>query len=64
MLAHMDLMTFYGHIKFDTGQDFGLQTGHEMVYSQWQKATDTGALQRTMVWPEEAAISKPFYPKP
>jgi ABC-type branched-subunit amino acid transport system substrate-binding protein len=63
-LAHMDLMTFYGHIKFNTDQNFGLQTGHQMVYLQWQKATGTGALERTLVWPEEAASSKPVYPKP
>jgi hypothetical protein len=36
-LEKMDIMTFYGRIKFDTGKAHGKQIGHEMVYLQWQK---------------------------
>ena len=33
----MNLLTFYGNIKFDTAKAHGLQIGHDMVYIQWQK---------------------------
>lgn len=36
-LEKMDIMTFYGRIKFETGKYYGRQIGHEMVYLQWQK---------------------------
>lgn len=61
-LAKMDLLTFYGRIKFDTGKQFGLQVGHDMVYLQWQKGAS--GLERQIVWPEAAASAKPVYPKP
>ena len=61
-LASMDLMTFYGHIKFDTGQQFGLQTGHDMVYLQWQNGAS--GLERQIVWPAAAASAQLVYPKP
>ncbi len=36
-LDQMNIMTFFGHILFDTHPDsHGLQIGHSMVYIQWQ----------------------------
>ena len=61
-LKAMDLMTFYGRIKFDTQKNFGLQVGHEIVYLQWQKGTYR--LERQIVWPEVAASARLVYPKP
>lgn len=53
-LDGMDIMTFYGHIKFDTTPAaHGLQVGHDMVYIQWQKDAK-GNLVKEVVWPEEA----------
>jgi len=53
-LDAMDIMTFYGHIKFDgTPAAHGLQVGHDMIYIQWQKDAK-GALVKEVVWPEEA----------
>ena len=53
-----DVMTFFGHIKFDTSAEaHGLQIGHQMVYVQWQKGSD-GALSKQVVWPSEAASAK------
>jgi len=54
-------MTFFGHTKFDTTPDaHGLQTGHEMVYIQWQK--DGDKLAKQVVWPSEAGTAKLLYP--
>ncbi len=56
-----DKMTFFGHTKFDTTPDaHGLQTGHEMVYIQWQK--DGDKLAKQVVWPSEAGTAKLLYP--
>jgi branched-chain amino acid transport system substrate-binding protein len=61
-LDGMDMMTFYGHIKFDTSaESHGLQTGHEMVYIQWQKDS-SGALVKQVVWPAEGATAPALYP--
>ncbi len=58
-LDDMNLMTFYGALKFDTTKEnHGLQIGHEMVYIQWFK--DKGAFVKQIVWPEAAASAKPF----
>jgi branched-chain amino acid transport system substrate-binding protein len=61
-LAKMDVLTFFGRIKFSTGTDYGLQVGHDMVYLQWQKGA--GGLVRQIVWPQAAASAKALYPKP
>lgn len=62
-LDKMDLMTFFGHIKFDTSaENHGLQVGHTMVYMQWQKPSSD--LVKMIVWPQEAATGKVVYPKP
>jgi branched-chain amino acid transport system substrate-binding protein len=63
-LDNMDMTTFYGRIKFETGADaHGLQIGHDMVYIQWQK-DDGGNLVKQVVWPPEGATAAPLYPKP
>jgi branched-chain amino acid transport system substrate-binding protein len=57
VLDEMNLLTFYGHLKFDnTPQAHGLQVGHEMVYTQWQKKD--GKLVNQIVWPEAAQTAK------
>ncbi|HEU5286805.1 MAG TPA: ABC transporter substrate-binding protein, partial [Candidatus Limnocylindria bacterium] len=53
-LNKMDLMTFFGHIKFSNeAKTHGKQTAHDMVYVQWLKGSD-GKLATQIVWPEEA----------
>jgi ABC-type branched-subunit amino acid transport system substrate-binding protein len=54
-LDKMNLMTFYGTIKFDTAKAHGLQLGHDMVYIQWQRGV---TLIKKVVWPESAATDK------
>ncbi len=60
-LDKMDVMIFFGHIKFDTGDAHGLQVGHDMVYLQWQKGSD-GSPVRQIVWPPAAKTADPIYP--
>jgi ABC-type branched-subunit amino acid transport system substrate-binding protein len=61
-LDSMDMMTFYGRIKFDTTpESHGLQIGHSMVYVQWQKDA-SGALVKQVVWPAEGKTAEPVYP--
>jgi ABC-type branched-subunit amino acid transport system substrate-binding protein len=61
-LDGVDMMTFFGHIKFDTSaEQHGLQTGHSMVYIQWQKDA-SGALVKQVVWPAEGKTAEPVYP--
>lgn len=61
-LDEMDMMTFYGHIQFDTtAENHGLQIGHSMVYIQWQKDA-SGALVKQVVWPAEGKTADPVYP--
>jgi branched-chain amino acid transport system substrate-binding protein len=53
-LDSVDLLTFYGHIKFSTdAKTHGKQTAHSMVYIQWQKDS-SGKLAKQIVWPVEA----------
>jgi branched-chain amino acid transport system substrate-binding protein len=62
-LDDMNLMTFYGNIKFDTSKEnHGLQTGHDMVYIQWFKdpKDPKGGFFKQIVWPEAAAAAKPM----
>lgn len=59
-LDSMDILTFYGHIKFDTTpESHGLQIGHEMVYIQWQES-DGGELVKEVVWPSGGATADPI----
>ncbi len=59
-LDEMDLLTFYGHIKFDTGAEaHGLQIGHDMVYVQWQKDA-AGNLVKEVVWPAAGRTADPI----
>lgn len=61
-LDAMDLLTFYGHIKFDTSAEaHGLQVGHEMVYIQWQQ-DESGNLVKQVVWPAEGATAELLFP--
>jgi len=61
-LDSMDVLTFFGHSKFDTSaENHGLQIGHSMVYIQWQKAAD-GTLAKQVVWPPEGATAEALYP--
>jgi ABC-type branched-subunit amino acid transport system substrate-binding protein len=61
-LDQMDILTFYGHVKFDTSaENHGLQVGHDMVDVQWQK-DDAGNLVKQVVWPLEGATAEPLYP--
>lgn len=61
-LDKMNLMTFFGHIQFDSSSaKHGLQTGHSMVYIQWQKDA-SGNLVKQVVWPEEGSTASIKYP--
>jgi branched-chain amino acid transport system substrate-binding protein len=55
-MNELQLYTFFGKIKIDP--ETGLQVGHEMIVGQWQGG------EKKIVWPPEAANSKPFYPIP
>jgi len=60
----MDMLTAYGHIKFDTTPEaHGLQLGHSMVYIQWQK-DEAGNLAKQVVWPLEGKTAELLYPLP
>jgi branched-chain amino acid transport system substrate-binding protein len=60
----MDILTFYGRIKFDTSAEaHGLQIGHDMIYIQWQEDA-SGNLAKQVVWPLEGATADALYPKP
>lgn len=59
-MDELDLMTFYGHLKFDTSAEaHGLQTGHDMVFVQWQKDAD-GNLVKEVVWPAAGRTADPI----
>jgi ABC-type branched-subunit amino acid transport system substrate-binding protein len=59
-LDDMNMMAFYGDIKFDTSKEnHGLQIGHEMVYIQWFKEPK-GTFLKQIVWPPSAASANPF----
>jgi branched-chain amino acid transport system substrate-binding protein len=61
-LDSLDLMTFFGRIKFDTSAaSHGLQIGHDMVYIQWQKDA-AGNLLKQVVWPEAGKSAAALYP--
>ena len=50
----LDLMTFFGHIKFSTdSKTHGKQAGHDMVLIQWQKDA-SGNLTKQIVFPLNA----------
>ena len=57
----MDLMTFFGHIKFDTSEEaHGLQIAHKMVVAQWQE-NDAGELERVIIAPPDVANADPLF---
>jgi ABC-type branched-subunit amino acid transport system substrate-binding protein len=59
-LDKMDVMTFFGVMKFNnTAKAHGLQMGHDMVYIQWQKGKG-GKPVKQVVWPKAAATANAF----
>jgi ABC-type branched-subunit amino acid transport system substrate-binding protein len=59
-LDNLDIMSFYGHVKFATAAgDHGLQVGHDMVYIQWQK-NKQGKPVKQIVWPASGATASAF----
>lgn len=59
-LEGLNLLTFYGHIDFDNSpESHGLQSGHSMVYIQWQRDA-SGNLVKQVVWPKEGATATPI----
>jgi ABC-type branched-subunit amino acid transport system substrate-binding protein len=61
-LDSMDILTFFGHINFDTSpENHGLQRGHSMVYIQWTK-NSAGELEKQVVWPAEGKTASVLYP--
>ncbi len=61
-LNDTDMLTFYGHVKFDSGEAaHGLQLAHDMVYIQWQKDA-SGKLVKQVVWPPAGKTADPLYP--
>ncbi len=62
-LDKLDLLAFYGHVKFSTDANtHGKQVAHEMVYVQWQKDS-SGKLVKQIVWPDSAKTADP-QPRP
>ncbi|MBN1484132.1 MAG: amino acid ABC transporter substrate-binding protein [Chloroflexia bacterium] len=61
-LEKMDMLTFYGRIKFDSRNQHGLQIGHEMSYLQWQGDTE-GQLVKQIIWPEAGRSAPLLYPR-
>jgi ABC-type branched-subunit amino acid transport system substrate-binding protein len=58
-LDKMNLMTFYGVVKFSTdAKTHGKQVAHDMVYMQWQKDA-SGKLVPQIVWPTGAKSADP-----
>ena len=56
------MTTFFGPIKFDTSAEaHGLQTGHEMIFIQWQKDA-SGALVKQVIWPLAGKTADLAYP--
>jgi branched-chain amino acid transport system substrate-binding protein len=61
-LDGLDMMTFYGRVKFDTSaESHGLQVGHDMVYIQWQRDA-SGALVKQVVWPAAGTTAPAVFP--
>ena len=61
-LNAMNMMAFYGGIKFDTSEEaHGLQIAHKMVVAQWQM-NDAGEFVLEIVAPSSVATSDPLYP--
>ena len=61
-LDSIDITTFYGRTKFSTApNEHGLQAGHSMVLTQWQK-DKSGRLDKQVVWPLPAKSADMVYP--
>ncbi len=60
-LDNLDIMTFFGHMQFDTTpESHGLQIGHSMMYIQWQGTADS--LEKQIIWPPEVATAEALFP--
>ncbi len=63
-LESMDLMTFWGSVRFDTTEEsHGLQVGHSSMYIQWQRDA-SGELVKEVVWPAGGATAPALFPIP
>jgi len=63
-LESLDLMTFFGGVKFDvSAANHGLQIGHEMVYIQWQRDASNNLIKQ-VVWPPTSKSADVLYPSP
>lgn len=59
-LNKMDVTTLFGKTKFSTDpKEHGLQIGHQMVISQWQKKD--GKLVKEIIWPLAAKTADILY---
>jgi branched-chain amino acid transport system substrate-binding protein len=54
-IAKLDIMTFYGQVKFDSR---GVNIYKPMVVEQWQNG------QKVTIWPPDVANGKPLWPAP
>jgi branched-chain amino acid transport system substrate-binding protein len=60
-LDGLNLLTFFGHVQFDTAPEaHGLQIGHSMMYIQWQGTPNSP--EKAIVWPPEAVSADALYP--
>ena len=61
-LDNLDMMTFFGQIKFDNhAENHGMQSCHSMVYIQWQRDA-AGHLVKRKIWPAPADAPQIVYP--
>src|SRR5699024_8388729 len=61
VLDNMDVMTFFGRIKFGSGDEHGLQVGHEMLLAQWQQG-DNDKLVKQLIYPKSARTAPALHP--
>jgi len=63
-LDKTDLLSFYGRVNFDDSDEaHGLQTGHKMVYVQWQRDAKKKLIKQ-IIWPEAGKTAEIIYPLP
>lgn len=63
-LDKTDFLSFYGRINFDdSAEAHGLQTGHKMVYVQWQHDSKNKLIKQ-IIWPEAGKTAEIIYPLP
>jgi branched-chain amino acid transport system substrate-binding protein len=63
-LDKTDFLSFYGRVNFDdSAEAHGLQTGHKMVYVQWQRDSKKKMIKQ-IIWPEAGKTAEIIYPLP